>query len=100
MATEKDNTGHENPHVDEDYLMQVISGEEPATLKPTDQKKEPPIQKPKEKSKISSTRKATYEDTFLINRFPSGRNGKVVYIRPEYHESLCAKGCNICLFFF
>jgi hypothetical protein len=25
---------------------------------------------------------------FLVNRFPSGRNGKVVYIRPEYHERL------------
>ena len=29
-----------------------------------------------------------YEETFLVNRFPSGRNGKVVYIRPEYHERL------------
>lgn len=88
MATDKESTEHENPHVDEDYLMQVISGEEPATLQPTHQKKEPSIQKSKEKSKINSTKKGTYEDTFLINRFPSGRNGKVVYIRPEYHERL------------
>ncbi|CPA08143.1 Protein of uncharacterised function (DUF3408) [Mycobacterium tuberculosis] len=29
-----------------------------------------------------------YEETFLVNRFPSGRNGTVVYIRPEYHERL------------
>ncbi|WP_209789043.1 DUF3408 domain-containing protein [Chryseobacterium sp. PvR013] len=88
MAIEKENIEHEKPHVDEDYLMQVISGEELATLKTKDQKKEPPIQKSKEKSKINSTKKGTYEDTFLINRFPSGRNGKVVYIRPEYHERL------------
>lgn len=27
-------------------------------------------------------------DRFLANRFPSGRTGKVVYIRPEYHERL------------
>lgn len=29
-----------------------------------------------------------YSVRFLVNRFPSGRNGKVVYIRPEYHERL------------
>lgn len=29
-----------------------------------------------------------YQNLFLVNRFPSGRNGKVVYIRPEYHERL------------
>ncbi len=29
-----------------------------------------------------------YSARFLVNRFPSGRNGKVVYIRPEYHERL------------
>lgn len=29
-----------------------------------------------------------YPLTFLANRFPSSRNGKVVYIRPGYHERL------------
>lgn len=29
-----------------------------------------------------------YRARFLVNRFPSGHNGKVVYIRPEYHERL------------
>lgn len=32
--------------------------------------------------------KEQYSYMFLVNRFPSGRNGKVVYIRPEYHERL------------
>ena len=32
--------------------------------------------------------KEQYPITFLTNRFPSGRSGKVVYIRPEYHERL------------
>ncbi|AIM35288.1 hypothetical protein KO02_00350 [Sphingobacterium sp. ML3W] len=32
--------------------------------------------------------KKQYSYMFLVNRFPSGRNGKVVYIRPEYHERL------------
>lgn len=29
-----------------------------------------------------------YSSRFLVNRYHSGRNGKVVYIRPEYHERL------------
>ncbi|WP_166919711.1 DUF3408 domain-containing protein [Flavobacterium poyangense] len=32
--------------------------------------------------------KEKFPSIFLTNRFPSGRNGKVVYIRPEYHERL------------
>lgn len=32
--------------------------------------------------------KQQYTFLFLTNRFPTGRNGKVVYIRPEYHERL------------
>ncbi len=32
--------------------------------------------------------KQQYPVIFLTNRFPSGRNGKVVYIRSEYHERL------------
>ncbi len=40
----------------------------------------------KKKAQPKST--AQYSARFLANRFPSGRNGKVVYIRPEYHERL------------
>lgn len=35
-----------------------------------------------------NNRKNLYSSLFLINQFPSGRSGKVVYIRPEYHERL------------
>lgn len=40
----------------------------------------------KKKTQPKST--AQYSARFLANRFPSGRNCKVVYIRPEYHERL------------
>ena len=40
----------------------------------------------KQKTQPRST--AQYSARFLANRLPSGRNGKVVYIRPEYHERL------------
>lgn len=40
------------------------------------------------KNQKNKERKNLYPSLFLINRFPSGRHGKVVYIRPEYHERL------------
>lgn len=86
MASEKKNNDFEKPNVDEDYLMNIISGDEPSP-KNNQQQKAPKEIKPREKVRNSS-KKADYEETFLVNRFPSGRNGKVVYMRPEYHERL------------
>ncbi|PIF45316.1 uncharacterized protein DUF3408 [Chryseobacterium sp. 52] len=43
---------------------------------------------PKKINKKSKNTTRPYESVFLINRYPSGRNGKVVYIRPDYHERL------------
>lgn len=89
MASDNKNNSFEKPNVDEDYLMNIISGEEPAPVSKDTQKQDIPKEtKPKERTRTSSVKKADYEETFLVNRFPSGRNGKVVYIRPEYHERL------------
>ena len=89
MSSDNKNNDFEKPNVDEEYLMNVISGDEPVAP-PTINKKQdvPKENKPREKAPNSSSKKADYEETFLVNRFPSGRNGKVVYIRPEYHERL------------
>jgi len=69
--------------------MNIMSGAEPAPVTKTDkdqaEHKEP---KAREKTKSASSKKIDYEDVFLTNRYPSGRNGKVVYIRPEFHERL------------
>lgn len=89
MAQEKKNNGFENPNVDEEYLMNIISGDQPAAGEGTTQLQEASKETvKKEKVRNLSPKKAGYEDTFLVNRFPSGRNGKVVYIRPDYHERL------------
>lgn len=88
MAIDRKNEDFEKPQVDEEYLMNVISGEELSTINLPEKLKTSSETKPKEKSKVQSLKKADYEETFMINRFPSGRNGKVVYIRPEYHERL------------
>lgn len=45
------------------------------------------MSKKRKKQKLTKDIK-TYPYVFLTNSFPSGRNGKVVYIRPEYHERL------------
>lgn len=87
MATNNDTNDLEKATVDEEYLMQVISGEQTA-LDEQDHVTKQAVQKSKEKANTNSFKKPNYEETFLTNRFPSGRNGKVVYIRPEYHERL------------
>ena len=89
MSTDKRRKDFDKPVVDEELIMNIMSGNQSFTVPEVNQKQE--IQKetkPKEKARNSSSKKVDYEETFLVNRFPSGRNGKVVYIRPEYHERL------------
>ncbi|MGJ1415698.1 MULTISPECIES: DUF3408 domain-containing protein [Chryseobacterium] len=91
MSTDNRNNNFKKPDVDEDYLMNIISGDEPVVPPQNNQQVDEIKEikaKPKEKTRSSSSKKADYEETFLVNRFPSGRSGKVVYIRPEYHERL------------
>ncbi|GIQ60961.1 hypothetical protein Flavo103_40970 [Flavobacterium collinsii] len=89
MTSDNRNSNFEKPNVDEDYLMNIISGDEPVAPPQDNQQQEIPKEtKPKEKVRNSISKKVDYEEAFLVNRFPSGRNGKVVYIRSEYHERL------------
>lgn len=90
MSSDNKNNDFKKPDVDEDYLLNIISGDEPVSPRAVNNKpkEEPKEIKPKEKSRSGSSKKVDYEETFLVNRFPSGRSGKVVYIRPEYHERL------------
>ncbi|ANI89787.1 conjugal transfer protein TraB [Arachidicoccus ginsenosidimutans] len=91
MSTDNKNNDFKKPDVDEDYLMNIISGDEPVVPPQNNQQRDEPKEikaKPKEKPRSGSSKKADYEETFLVNRFPSGRSGKVVYIRPESHERL------------
>ena len=89
MASDNKNNDFEKPSVDEEYLMNIISGDEPVAPPSNNRLQDVPKEtKPSEKARNSSSKKADFEETFLVNRFPSGRNGKVVYIRPEYHERL------------
>ncbi|WP_313191400.1 DUF3408 domain-containing protein [Sphingobacterium sp.] len=89
MSTDKRRKDFDKPDVDEELIMNIMSGNQSVIIPEVIQQQQ--IQKetkPKEKARNSSLKKVDYEETFLVNRFPSGRNGKVVYIRPEYHERL------------
>lgn len=88
MPTDKRRKDFEKPIVDEELIMNIMSGNQSSAMPEiTHQQEIQKVIKPKEKSRNSS-RKVDFEETFLVNRFPSGRNGKVVYIRPDYHERL------------
>lgn len=89
MSIDKRRKDFDKPAVDEELIMNIMSGNKSSTIPEANQQleklKEP---KPKEKVRTASSKKVDYEEIFLVNRFPSGRSGKVVYIRPEYHERL------------
>ncbi|UUW07269.1 DUF3408 domain-containing protein [Flavobacterium plurextorum] len=89
MSIDKRRKDFDKPAVDEELIMNIMSGNKSSTVPEAHQQQE--IQKepkPKEKVRTASSKKVDYEEIFMVNRFPSGRNGKVVYIRPEYHERL------------
>ncbi|MDM1517856.1 DUF3408 domain-containing protein [Myroides odoratimimus] len=87
----------QNELLDEDYLMNIMSGDievkSTKQVKPIVEEKEEPLtqkqiaqtREKKPKKEVAITK---YQELFLINDFPSTRAGKVVYIRPEYHEVL------------
>lgn len=85
---EKQRKEFEKPTVDEDYLMHIMSGEEVVPTSSGNDQQMMNENKPRERGKSATSRKVDYEQTFLVNNFPSGRTGKVVYIRSEFHERL------------
>jgi hypothetical protein len=89
MESDKKHNRFQKPVVDEDYLMNIMSGDEAVNNdKNSSQSAEAKEHKPKDKNRASAPKKRNYEEVFLTNIYPSGRSGKVVYIRPEYHERL------------
>lgn len=79
----------DKPIVDEELILNIMSGNNSSALSETHREQEIPDQsKSKDRVRSGPSRKLNYEEFFLINRFPSGRSGKAVYIRPEYHERL------------
>lgn len=89
MESNETRKGFEKPVVDEAYLMHIMSGgRSDAESQSSGQQDEPKENRSRERTRANSQKKMNYEELFLVNRYPSTRNGKVVYIRPEFHERL------------
>ncbi len=100
---EKDSNKKATPDINEDLMMNLmVDGVKREGLKlPTEspsqaiekediKPKEIAQEKPaiKEKSKAKRTAEIDYESTFLKKADTNARDGKTVYIRPEFHEKL------------
>jgi hypothetical protein len=91
MAMDAQDKRKSNPTIDEDHLMSIIAGAEkrtPLQLPPESAIEEIPQAKPVQKGRAKKTGDADYEKLFLKNADTTARNGKSVYIRPEFHERL------------
>lgn len=100
---EKDNKKKVTPDIDEELMMNLmVDGVKKEGLQlPTDPQpkatekevvlpKELPQEKSavKEKSRSRKTTEADYESVFFKKTDTNARDGKTVYIRPEFHEKL------------
>lgn len=78
-----------NPEIDEDYIMSLMAGEErQKPLQPQAASQETQQAKPVQKGRPKKQGEADYEKLFFKNPETTARNGKSVYIRPEFHERL------------
>jgi len=80
-----------NSAIDEVYLMSMMAGGErqksPEREVPKEEIQIKPAAKEKSKPKKNAG-EADYEKLFFKNPDTAARNGKSVYIRPEFHERL------------
>lgn len=79
------------PAIDEEHLMSMMAGEEKAKpLAEPETAREPMTERPvsKEKARNKKVQEVDYEKQFFRNSDTAARNGKAVYIRPEFHERL------------
>ncbi|SNR14439.1 DUF3408 domain-containing protein [Tenacibaculum jejuense] len=86
--------------IDEKELMEMMAhsfSEDRKVPKAEETKEEPQKPQPKPKSKTKQTVKTTvtskketkpYQEVFLQKSHLIARNGKAIYIRPEFHERL------------
>ncbi|TDE05007.1 DUF3408 domain-containing protein [Flavobacterium hiemivividum] len=100
---EKENKKKNTPDINEELMMSLmVDGVKKEGLQlPTEQTVEAlekeyvqpeklPLEKPavKEKTKIKKTNGTDYESLFFKRTDTNARDGKTVYIRPDFHEKL------------
>lgn len=81
----------QNADIDEQYLISMMASgvqKEGLSLNTGPVENTEPKQVTKPKAKSNKRRTDDYEQEFLRNKDGSARGGKVVYVRPEFHERL------------
>jgi hypothetical protein len=79
-----------NPAIDEQYLMSIMADEQKSKSQEKESNENIEVKsasKEKAKQKRNSSQ-VDYEQLFFRNPQTNARNGKSVYIRPEFHERL------------
>ena len=92
---EKDNKRRVTPEINEELMMDMMAdGVKKEGLKlPVDEPEpsaEPPQEKPaiKERNRIKKGNDTDYEAIFFKKTETNARDGKTVYIQPDFHEKL------------
>lgn len=87
---EKDNKKKANPEINEELMMSLmVDGVKKEGLHLPKQEPEDQIKSlSKERSKGKKTNDQDYETLFFKKPLTNARDGKTVYIRPDFHEKL------------
>lgn len=92
---ENENKKKSKPEIDEEFLMNIIADgvkKDGLNVSPEPPQKSEPEKEPekpsKEKSRSKKISGADYEKLFFKRAETNARNGKSVYIRPDFHERL------------
>lgn len=88
---QKDNQKPNRPVVDEKYMMSIMAGEAKEQATPQQESAQDPVDNPVQKPEKTKQRKSQepdYEKTFFKRIDTNARDGKPVYIQPEFHERL------------
>ncbi len=89
---ENENKKKSKPEIDEEFLMNIIADgvkKDGLNVSPEPpQKQEPEKPVVREKNRPKKISEADYEKLFFKRAETNARNGKSVYIRPDFHERL------------
>ncbi|MFV8326893.1 DUF3408 domain-containing protein [Flavobacterium sp. ZS1P14] len=89
---QKDDKEKVIPEIDEELMMAIMEDgvKKEGMQIPREQAKEPEQEKLviKERSKVKKINETDYEKIFFKRAETNARNGKSVYIRPDFHEKM------------
>lgn len=92
---EKENKKKSTPEIDEEFLMNIIADgvkkdglNVPPHVPQKQEEKESEKPVSRERGRSKKNNEADYEKVFFKRAETNARNGKSVYIRPDFHERL------------